>query len=120
MDDDRRYWIAINGPSCARTSIPLRHPKVSPTPDLLLGFPSPDEAREAQRICLEEPLTTVQQFIENLRPRVRAGEVQWIQFDHPEPPTTGPTAWLEADFASSEYPGAAMFFEGCDPGMKPH
>jgi hypothetical protein len=111
---DRRYWIAINGPSCARTSIALREPKVSPTPYQLIGFPTDEEAREAQRICLEESPATVRQFMESLQPRVRSGVIRVIQPDHPEPPTTEQTAWLEADFASSEYPGATIFFEGGD------
>jgi len=95
---ERRYWIALNGPSCARTTIPFRVPKVSPTPNLLIGFPTEDEARAAQRICLEEPIVTVRQFIESLRgPRVRTGEIRFIEPAHPEPPTRGTTVWTESD-----------------------
>jgi hypothetical protein len=110
-----RYWIAINGPSCARTTTPLRDPKVSPTPEQLIGFPSDEEARAAQRICLEEPMETVRQFLESLRPHVRSGVIRVIQPSHPQPPSTGaPTLWMEADFSASEYPGSTMFFEGGD------
>jgi hypothetical protein len=93
--DDCRYWIAINGPSCARTSVPMRHPTVSPTPEQLVGFPSELEARAAQRLCLEEPMPIVRRFFENLEPHVRSGVVKIIQPAHPEPPTTGPTFWMD-------------------------
>jgi len=49
---DTRYWIAINGDSCALCSIPLREPLVTPTPEKLFGFPTLKEAEEAQRICM--------------------------------------------------------------------
>ena len=47
-----RYWIALNGASCAMSSMPMRRPEVSPRPWQLIGLPTFEEAREAQRICL--------------------------------------------------------------------
>ena len=32
MREGKRYWIAINGTSCAYASLPLQEPKVTPTP----------------------------------------------------------------------------------------
>ena len=92
-----RYWIAINGASCARTSFPLRKPFVTPTPFQLIGFPTFKESVEAQRILLHEPIETGFQFCESLMPRVRNGEIVVIQPAHPQPPTTGPTMWTESE-----------------------
>jgi hypothetical protein len=90
-----RWWIAINGASCARSSMPFTHPTVKPTPWQLIGFPTHKEACEAQRICLEEPIGRVAAFMQSLRQDVLAGRVKVIQPEHPEPPTRGPTAWFE-------------------------
>jgi len=90
-----RYWIAINGASCAYSSIPMRDPKVTPTPQRLIGFPTLDEAVEAQLICLTAPLDEVRRFVESLRPDVMSGRVRVITPEHPQPPTEGPTAWTE-------------------------
>jgi hypothetical protein len=34
-----RYWIAINQHTCALSSVPMRHPVVSPTPEQLAAIP---------------------------------------------------------------------------------
>jgi len=95
--DEPRYWIAINGASCTRTCLPLRHPHVSPTPERLFGFRTEEEACEAQRICLKEPLATVRQWMrESLWPAVESGAVTYIRPAHPQPPTNGPTCWTDS------------------------
>jgi len=97
---EERYWIAINGPSCALCTFPLREPLVTPTPVALFGFVTLEEAKEAQRICLNDPVKKVQRFIQkNLGCRIRQGEVRYIRPDHPQPPTEGATAWTESDDA---------------------
>lgn len=94
---DGRYWIAINGSSCALASLPFTNPKVTPIPRQLIGFSTYNEAREAQRICLNDPTSKVIQFMENLQSRVKAGQVMIIQPSHPQPSTKGPTLWTDDD-----------------------
>jgi hypothetical protein len=87
--DSERYWIAINGTSCATFSLPLRNPLVTPTPSQLLGFPTSEEALHAQRICLEAPMHEVRAFFKSLSPDVKAGRIRVIRPPHPQPPTRG-------------------------------
>jgi hypothetical protein len=95
-DDGRlRYWIAVNGASCTRSLVPMRHPQVSPTPVQLLGFLTGEAAHAAQQICLTASLPAVQAFLERLREPVRTGDVRVIQFRQPEPPTPGPPVWQD-------------------------
>jgi hypothetical protein len=71
---DKRYWIAINGPSCAICSMPLKEPLVTPTPEEMFGFLTLEEAERAQRICLMAPIKKVERFMEvELRLWVKAG-----------------------------------------------
>jgi hypothetical protein len=92
---DERYWIAINGSGCAITALPMRNPKVTPTPQQLLGFPTYEEAAEAHRICLQAPLDEVRRLFESLRACVKSGRVRVIQPRHPQPQTDGPVTWTE-------------------------
>jgi hypothetical protein len=90
-----RYWIAINGASCAMSGVPFTEPKVTPTPRQLIGFPTIEEAAEAQDICLREPMDAVVRFFESLRPDIDAGRVRVINPAHPQRSTRGQTAWTE-------------------------
>src|SRR5437870_1625321 len=94
MDD--RYWIAINGSSCAISSLPMRNPMVTPTPWQMLGFPTYEEAERAQRVCLQAPIDEVRRFVDSLRPDVMSGRIRVIQPKYPQPPTKGPTIWTES------------------------
>jgi hypothetical protein len=96
---EARYWIAINGASCAMASFPMKSPTVKPTPQQLLGFPTLEEAQRAQRICLTEPMKKVRRFLESLAPDVHSGRIVVIQPTNPEPPTHGQTIWMEAGVA---------------------
>ncbi|MBX3444358.1 MAG: hypothetical protein KF774_18295 [Planctomyces sp.] len=90
----RYYWIALNGPSVAATTIPLsKNLSVSPTPEQLLGFSTYDEAKRIQHFLLTSPMEEVVKYIESLPPRIRSGEVQYIRPTNPEPYTEGITAW---------------------------
>jgi hypothetical protein len=97
--NNERYWIAINGPSCALCAIPLHDPLVTPTPEQLFGFPTLKEAEEAQRICLMAPIKKVDRFLQGLGTYVKTGRVRHIRPEHPQPPTRGSTAWTESDEA---------------------
>jgi hypothetical protein len=93
--DDPRYWIAINGASCAMASWPMRNPKVTPTPQQIIGFSTHEEAKHAQHVCLTAPMPEVRRFLESLAPDVKAGRIVADQPKKPEPATRGPTIWLE-------------------------
>ncbi len=93
---DERYWIAINGASCAMTALPMRQPLVTPTPKQLLGFPTLNEARKAQQVCLNAPIPEVKRFIQSLHADVMTGRIRVINPKHPQPPTSGQTAWTDS------------------------
>jgi hypothetical protein len=93
---DKKYWIAINGSSCARSSLPMQNPMVTPTPEQMLGFPTVEEAQKAQRLCLQAPMNEVRKFMESLRPDVKSGRIRVIQPAHPQPPTHDATMWTES------------------------
>jgi hypothetical protein len=75
--------------------VPFVEPTTVPVARQLIGFPTLEEAREAQQICLTAPMEEVDRFFENLRPNVKAGRVRVIKPESPEPPTTGTTQWME-------------------------
>jgi hypothetical protein len=93
---EERYWIAINGSSCALTSFPLREPMVTPTPEQLIGFPTLEEAQEAQRVCLYAPIEEANEFIQKLLPDIHSGRVRYIRPEHPQPSTRGATTWTDS------------------------
>jgi hypothetical protein len=94
MNDESKtfYWIAVNGASCAMSSFPMRHPRVTPTPEQMWGFPTLEEAQRAQCICLNEPMPKVIKFLSSLAPDISAGRIRYIRPAHPQPPTTGATS----------------------------
>jgi hypothetical protein len=78
------------------TQLPLREPLVTPTPEQMLGFPTFEEAYEAQQVCLNEPMPKVQRFLLSLSADVKSGRIRVIQPKHPQPPTSGPTMWTDS------------------------
>jgi hypothetical protein len=95
-DSEWKYWIALNGSSCAISSLPLRQPHVTPTPVELVGFPTFEEAYDAQQICLHAPIEEVRRFLRGLIPDIRSGRLRLIQPKHPQPPTRGQTLWTDS------------------------
>jgi hypothetical protein len=105
-NSDQKFWIAINGASCAMASFPMKNPKVTPTPTYLIGFPTIEEARHAQHVCLTAPLAEARRFVDGLVAQGEAeGSAVGVQ-DHarrivvitpanPEPPTRGETMWVD-------------------------
>src|ERR1700733_10572904 len=92
---DLHYWIALNGSSCAMASLPMKEPQVSPVPQQLFGFPTYEEAKRAQKLCLPAPIKTVNEYIQSLGQAIKAGRVKYIRPANPEPQTSGPTMWLD-------------------------
>ena len=79
------YWIAINQASCAMSAIPMPGvPKVTPTPQGLIGFPTLASAKAAQQICLTAPIPTVAEAVQGWRAGKDGAVV--IDCDNPEPP----------------------------------
>ena len=89
----RYYWIAINEHTVARSAFPMEQfPEVSPKPQLLLGFPTHDEAVEAQGKCLDEPIEKVRSFLEGLTVRADVAK-RWYRNSEPPVPG-GVTTWM--------------------------
>jgi len=95
MTDKSYWWIAINGPSCARSNFPMRKPLVTPTPEQLIGFPTAEEAEQAQHTCLTAPIREVKKHMKNWITGVALGRLAYIRPSNPEPFTKGATMWLE-------------------------
>jgi hypothetical protein len=89
------YWLAINGPSVAASSIPMpRTVRVSPVPEQMIGFRSRDEQLAIQKFLLTAPMSQVEKFMKKEMPRkLKNGEVIGIKMKNPEPFTTGETMW---------------------------
>lgn len=91
---DRRswHWLAINGPTAARCSFEFNGtPTVSPTPEMLIGFPTGAEAINAQHLCLKAPIEQVKEQMQVWR---NSPDVKIVVFKNPEPPTSGSTSWV--------------------------
>lgn len=93
-----RYWIAINHHTCALSSVPMRHPVVSPTPEQLVGYPTFEEAEAAQQLCLTAPITEVRDYFKRMLPDVKSGRLAVINPPNPETPPAvpgGSTSWMD-------------------------
>ena len=90
------WWLAVNGPSCAASMVPLPSTvTISPTPEQLLGFRTQGEQLAAQRLLIFAPVSEVERFMAKSVPaKIKSGEVCYIRPDRPQPPTHGPTLWL--------------------------
>lgn len=94
MSNDR-YWIAINGASVAAHLLsPLKRPRVTPIPELLIGFSSAEEAAKAQQTLLTAPVQVMRNYLSHL---LRRRDLMILQPHKPDPPTRGPTIWEEDD-----------------------
>jgi hypothetical protein len=85
------YWVAINGASAALTAFPLPLTvKCYPTPQLLVGLETLQEARSFQTLALTAPIRVVRKEIEAMR---RNPKAVCIAPPNPQPPTRGSTTW---------------------------
>lgn len=92
----RYFWLAINGPSVAISSIPLSTKvSVSPTPELLIGFEDFSEAKKIQHFLLTAKIRNVNKYIQTIPQKLKSNEVQHvIQPKKPEP-CSHTTLWSE-------------------------
>jgi hypothetical protein len=85
------YWVAINGGSASVTPFPLPLTvKCFPTPQLLIGFETSQEARSFQTLALTAPIRVVRKEIDLMRQNPK---VVCIAPPKPQPPTRGSTNW---------------------------
>jgi hypothetical protein len=90
------YWIAINGASAAMSPMAMpKTVKVIPTPQHLIGFSDYEMAKAAQHILLTAPVSQIIAELNALLRRSPQHKVEDIHPEHPEPPTHGPTMWLD-------------------------
>ena len=101
--DDSYFWLAITGASVTASSMPLpKSVRVSPTPELLIGYRSINAQVAAQRFFLTAPIKTIDKFIKHEMPRkIKTRELVCIKPEKPKLPTRGRTIW-ESDPVSKE------------------
>jgi hypothetical protein len=88
------YWVAINGASAAMAPYPLPVTVMcTPTPELLIGQETLQQAMTLQSILLTAPMMAVRKEIKALR---RSPEAVCIESPNPQPPTRGATIWSAA------------------------
>lgn len=94
--EEKFYWLAINGASCAASGVPLPPTvRVTPTPEQLIGFRSREEHLATKKFLMTASIADVERFMrEEMSRRVKNGEVAYIRPASPEPPTRGITMWL--------------------------
>ena len=82
------YWIAINQASCALCPIPSNTaPETRPRAELYVGFQTLAQAKEAQRMCLDDPIPVVRKAMARWN---REGKI--VPGVNPEPPQAA-TVW---------------------------
>src|SRR5262245_1446299 len=90
-----KFYIAINGASCALAPVPFDRPPVTlPRANCLVGFPTAEQARRAQHAALNDPIPEVMRKLQSWM----ADPVNvYIVNPDPDPPS-GPDekiAWVE-------------------------
>jgi len=92
----RYYWLAINGPSVAISSIPLSTKvSVSPRPELLIGFNDFSEAKKIQHFLLTAKIRNVNKYIHTLPEKLESNEVQCVIHPEMPEPCSYTTNWSE-------------------------
>lgn len=92
MSKDHLYWLAINGASCAMSSIPMPATvMVTPRPQMLVGFLTHGEAKTAQHSMLTDSIAKCRKLLDKWKKR---HDVVIRVFKNAERPTHGPTIWL--------------------------
>ncbi len=88
------YWVAINGASVAMAPYPLPVSLMcTPTPQLLIGQKTLQQAMTLQSILLTAHMKVVRKKIKAMR---RSPEAVCIEPPNPQPPTRGATIWSVA------------------------
>jgi hypothetical protein len=97
-DIDKEYWwLAVNGPSVAASPLNMTKPRVSPTPEQLIGFPTQAEQSTVQTYFLSAPIEYVNGYVAGeLGRAVKAGRVAYYRPSNPEPPSHK-TYWLSGE-----------------------
>ena len=72
----------------------MRNATTIPIAEQMFGFPTLEEAKEARRICLHEPIRRVEEFFDSLRPDVASGRIIHKRSANPDPPTSDATMWM--------------------------
>lgn len=67
-------------------SLPMENPTTVPTAEQMWGFPTLEEARNAQNTVLNKPMHEAVAFLRSLGPDIKAGRVLYRRPDDPQPP----------------------------------
>jgi|SRR4029453_10410433 hypothetical protein len=101
---EEKYWIAINGASCAISRVPWIEPVTIPVPRQYIGFPTLQEAEKAHSVCLRGSQTEMRDYFRSLRADVMAGRIRVINPPFPQPSTQGRTTYMESKDAPAIAP----------------
>ena len=92
LENETRWWLALNGSSCAPSPYPLPATlRVVPKPELLLGFHTREEQTE---ICQFILTATINKVHKRIRRILKDKRVLSIVSEGPPQPPSGETHWL--------------------------
>ena len=90
------YWLAVNGPSVAISTLPFsKEVSVSPRPELLIGFTDLSEAKKIQQFFLTAKIEYVNKYIHTLPEKLESNEVQCVIHPEMPEPCSYTTNWSE-------------------------
>lgn len=86
------FWIAINGSSCSFSGVAMVWPfTVIPTPEILVGFKTEEEAYEAQQECLTCDASLLPKLVADWQSK---DDCFIVKVKNPQKQTDGQTAWI--------------------------
>jgi len=90
------WWVAINGPTVpASLLVATPKPRVIPTPEVLIGLPTREEAAATQAFLLSAPIPECEKKLTALQAR---SDVAYFKYRNPgRPDPSLPTMWLARD-----------------------
>ena len=88
-----RFWLAINGASVAASSFPFEKVVVRPTPEMIVGYSTSAEQKEAHELLLKAPMIEVNSYMKSLQKLAKDGVVAIETFSKPKPPSSS-TRWI--------------------------
>lgn len=88
------WWLAINGNSCAASPIafPQTKLRVSPEPELLIGYYSQEEQCRMQAFFLEAKPIEIKEYLNKLPDDGSNANLEWFKPENPQPPAAQ-TTW---------------------------
>ncbi len=87
MSKKRWYWVAVNKHAVACSEFPWDSTVVvNPTPQMIIGYETAEEAVEKARFMVSAPLKEVHNYFLSLRKLLPTGKINIKTFSDPEEP----------------------------------